>query len=119
MGRTTEAGLLIGDRPHAGRPRPRRCGVARAAVDHHHLVDLRVEQRRHHAADRRLLVEAGDDDRDVPSVPPARKTYKLQRRPQFAQAVGGRSDCSAARKSRYRAPFQISRRVSCVASPSV
>src|SRR5215472_11326117 len=43
--------------------------------------------------------------------------YKLHRRPQLAQQVGGVSPSRSRRNARYFSPFQILRNVSWVASP--
>jgi len=102
--------------------------VPRAAV---HDNDLAHVLRQHGAHDRcngRFLVEAWNDRRHdglAVDVRPRRialarnVAHRLQRSPQLAQAAGGSSDSRALRKSRYVGPFQISRKVCCVALPKV
>src|SRR4029079_13999756 len=102
--------------------------VPRAAV---HDNDLAHVLRQHGAHDRcngRFLVEAWNDRRHdglAVDIGPRRialardVAHRLQRSPQLAQAAGGSPDSRALRKSRYAGPFQMSRKVCCVALPKV
>ncbi len=99
--------------------------VPRAAV---YQNDLAHALRKHGAHDRcncRFLVEAWNDCRHDGLAMGGRialargVAHRLQRSPQLAQAAGGLSDNRALRNSRYAGPFQISRKVCCLALPRV
>ena len=72
--------------------------VAAAAVGDDHPVDDRARQAGNDRGDRFAFVERRNDDGDAAGL--ARHRYRLQRKPQLAQAPGGLSDKSAWRKSR-------------------
>ena len=69
----------------------------------------------HNIADRLSLVQRRNDDRHSGR----QEAQRLQRNPQFVHAGGGALVSKPSRKRLYSLPFQMSRSVSCVASPSV
>ena len=100
--RAGEAGAAV---TAAGFERLRACAarlrdgvVGAAAVGDDHAVDDRTRQAGNHGGDRFAFVERRNDDGDAAGV--GRHRYRLQRKPQPAQAPGGLSDKSALRKSR-------------------
>ena len=78
-----------------GTPRSFQGGVGAAAIGDDDPTDQIAGDFGNDRADRFFLVERRDDQRDR-ALP--RQAYKLQRRPQLAQAVGGTSDNRASRK---------------------
>ena len=105
-----------------------RRSVARAAIHDNDFAHILGEHRGHDPRDCRFLIEAWDDRRDNgftmgggprTTVLVLDVVHRLQRSPQLAQAARGLSESSALRKSRYADPFQISRKVCCVALPNV
>jgi len=108
-GTAIAASRLDNDASSGGR-RPLGGTVPRAPVDHDDFAHILLQHRGDDMADCRFLVEAGNDRRDDGHL-----VHRLQRSPQLAQLSGGLSESSAARKSRYASPFQISRKDCCPA----
>ncbi len=118
----------LADDAGPGRARPLDRAVGAAAVGNYDFVGAPQRDCRQDGRDGFLFVEGRDHHCDPRpgcwslgrrSLWRCRPGHRLQRRPQPAQAGGGLSLSSAARKCWYRSPFQISRRLSCVASPRV
>ena len=122
-GRSRDAARRRRERPQ--QTPARRCGPSirhRPRSPRPHRARARAAT---HGADRRLLVEAGDDDGDARAV---ESSFRARTRHQATGSSAARSlrRTSAARRTaaprgnpgRSR-PFQISRSVCCVASPSV
>src|SRR5262245_61269788 len=102
--------------------------VQRAAIDDDNFAHILRKHRGHDPCNCRFLIEAwnyccdhgrarGSGQRRI--VLARKIAHRLQRRPQLAQAADGLSESRALRNSRYAAPFQMSRKVCCVASPNV
>ena len=107
-------GLRLDNYASAGRPCPFGGTVTRAPVDNDDFAHILLQHRGYDLANRRFLIEARNDRGDDGHL-----AHRLQRRPQLAQLLGGLSESSAARKSRYADPFQMSRKDCCPAWPSV
>ena len=86
------------DRLRAGAARLRDGVVSAAAVGDDHAVDDSARQAGNDGGDQFAFVERRNDDGDAAGL--ERHDYRLQRKPQLAQAPGGLSDKSALRKSR-------------------
>ena len=119
LDRATVAASRLDDDTSSGRFCPLGRTVPRAPVDNDDFAHILLQHSGHDLADRRFLVEArndrGNDGQAALRWPLSidlvgRLVHRLQRRPQLAQLLGGFSESSAARKSRYAGPFQISPR---------
>src|ERR1700722_20215190 len=124
----TVAASRLDDHASSGSRRALGRTVPRAPVDNDDFTHILREHRGYDLPNRGFLVEAwnnrSNDGRaarrrlllaDLVGHP----VYRLQRRPQLAQLLGGLSESSAVRKSRYAGPFQISRKDCRPAWPSV
>lgn len=110
--------------PGARRTCPRGCLIGAAIVDDNDLANILLKNSTNDIADCGLFIEGRNDDADS-AITAFRGTLargrrqRLHLRPQLAQALGGSSDSNARRKSWYRSPFQISRKLCCEALPRV